>query len=465
MSLEQPLQTARRPAERTGQRAARIDRSTLGAAAFLALLVANGVVIVWLWVHGGNVSHLKDSGEVLTSGARITGLFAAYLALVQVVLLARLPWLERAVGFDHLTVWHRWNGHVCLWLVLAHVVLSVWGYALMDRLPVPKELSTMLTGGIYPGMITATIGTALFILVVVSSITIARRRMRYELWYLVHLTSYLAIALAWFHQIPTGNELVVDHTAASYWRGLYIATIVLIVGFRVLVPVAGAFRFRLRVDRVIVEGPGIVSLQLSGRGLERLHAQAGQFFLFRFLGRGRWWAAHPFSLSSVPTSDGFRITVKELGDFTRELGSIAPGTRVLTEGPFGVFTDSTRRLDKVLLVAGGIGITPIRTLLEEMRGDVVVVYRVVQEDEIIFRDELEQLAAERGAVLHFAVGDHRLPEGRDLLSPAHLHELVPDITERDVYVCGPPAMAAAIARNAREAHVPRRHIHTERFAL
>ena len=463
MSLEQRLQSL--PADRAASRGRRLDRSQVLAAAFVALLVANGIAIAWLWVHGGNVSHLKDSGEVLTSGARITGLFAAYLALVQVVLLARLPWLERAVGFDHLTVWHRWNGHVVLWLVLAHVVLSVWGYALMDRLPVPKEISTMITGGVYPGMITATIGTALFILVVVSSITIARRRMRYELWYLVHLTSYVAIALAWFHQIPTGNELVIDNTAANYWRGLYIATIVLIVGFRVLVPIAGAFRYRLRVAEVVVEGPGIVSLQLTGHRLDRLHAQAGQFFLFRFLGRGRWWAAHPFSLSSVPTRDGFRITVKELGDFTRDLASIAPGTRVVTEGPFGVFTDRTRRLDKTLLVAGGIGITPIRTLLEEMRGDIVVVYRVMQEEEIIFRDELEQLAAARGAAIHFAVGDHRLPEGRDLLSPAHLRELVPDITEREVYVCGPPAMAAAISRNAHDAHVPRRHIHTERFAL
>ncbi len=464
MSLEHPVQTASAPG-RALPRSRRHDRSWIGAAAFLALVVANGGIIVWLWVHGGNISHLKDSGEVLTSGARITGLFAAYLALVEVLLLARLPWLERAVGFDHLTVWHRWNGHVVLWLVLAHVVLSVWGYALMDRLPVPKEISTMLTGGIYPGMITATIGTGLFIVVVVSSITIARRRMRYELWYLVHLTSYVAIALAWFHQIPTGNELVIDSTAANYWRGLYIATIVLIVGFRVLVPIAGAFRYRLRVDAVVVEGPGIVSLQLTGRRLDRLNAQAGQFFLFRFLGRGRWWAAHPFSLSSIPTRDGFRITVKELGDFTRDLASIPPGTRVVTEGPFGVFTDRTRQREKALLVAGGIGITPIRTLLEEMRGDVVVIYRVMLEEEIIFRRELEQLAAERGATIHFAVGDHRLPAGRDLLSAAHLRELVPDITEREVYVCGPPAMAAAISRNARDAHVPGRHIHTERFAL
>ena len=435
------------------------------AAAVLLFLLANAGVIVWLWVHGGNISHLKQTGDVLTSGARLTGLLSAYLALIQVVLIARLPLLERAFGFDHLTVWHRWNGHVCIDLVIAHVVLSVWGYAMLDKLPVPREISTMITGGIYPGMITATIGTAMLLAVVFTSVVIVRRRMRYETWYLVHLLAYVGIALAWFHQIPTGNELVVNADAANYWRALYIATIVVIVLFRLLVPIANAFRYRLRVEEVVQEAPGVVSLRLSGRKLERLGTRAGQFFLFRFLGRGRWWASHPFSISSLPRDGSMRITVKDLGGFSGGLGTVKPGTRVVTEGPFGVFTERARRLPTVLLVAGGIGITPVRTLLEEMRGDVVVVYRVVDEGEIIFRDELEQLAGERGASLHFVVGDHRHEAGRDLLSPTHLQELVPDIKDREVYVCGPPAMADAITANARHAHVPRRHIHTERFAL
>jgi predicted ferric reductase len=344
-------------------------------------------------------------------------------------------------------------------------VLSVWGYAMLDKLPVPREISTMISGGIYPGMITATIGTALLIAVVFTSLVIVRRRLRYEVWYAVHLMAYLGIALAWFHQIPTGNELVVDANAANYWRGLYLATIAVIVIFRLLVPIANAFRFRLRVQEVISEGPGVVSLRLSGRRLDRLGIKAGQFFLFRFLGRGRWWASHPFSVSALPRDGALRITVKDLGDFTSGLGGIRPGTRVVAEGPFGVFTDRARRRHKVLLVAGGIGITPIRALLEELRGDIIVVYRVVDEAEIIFREELEELAHERDAVLHFVVGDHRLPSGRDLLSPAHLQELVSDIRDREVYVCGPPAMAAVISENAHRAHVPRRHIHTERFAL
>ncbi len=430
-----------------------------------AVVALNVVVIVWLWWDGGNVTGVHSTGDALVSIARITGLLGAFSALIQVLLLSRIPWVERSVGLDRLTVWHRWNGHACLYLILAHVVFSVWGYAFLDRLPLTKEISQMITGGIYPGMITATVGTVLFVLVVVSSIVVVKRRVRYEAWYAIHLTVYLAIALAWFHQIPTGNELVIDKVAQDWWKGLYVATIALLVWFRVLVPVVDAFRYRLRVVDVVDEGAGAVSIVLDGRRLDRLDAHAGQFFLWRFLTRGRWWAAHPFSLSAAPDGHRLRITIKDLGDFSRRAGSIPVGTRVVAEGPFGVFTDAFRRKEKALLIGGGVGITPIRSLLEEMEGDVAVVYRAMSEDDVIFADELRDLARARGAALHVVVGDHRTTEGRRLLSAGHLISLVRDISDREVYVCGPPAMAEATTRSVREAGVPSRYIHTERFAL
>ncbi len=439
-----------------------VPRAVVGAAVW-AIVVANTAAIVWLWAHGGNITD-KSTGDVLTSLGRLTGLLSAYSALLQVLLLARLPWLERLYGFDRLSIWHRWNGHACLDLVLAHVVLTVWGYALLDKISLPKEISTMLGGGVYPGMITATVGTALLIAVVVTSVVIVRRRLRYEAWYLVHLSAYAGIALAWFHQIPTGNELVLDKVAADYWRALYLGTLALLVVFRVFAPIVNAFRYRMRVAEVVSEGHGVVSLHIAGRRLERLNARPGQFLLWRFLTRDHWWASHPFSLSAAPNGS-LRITVKDLGDFTRRIGEIEPGTRVLAEGPFGVFTATARRRDKVVLIGGGIGITPVRALLEEMRGDVVALYRVVSAEDIVFFEELDRLVQERGVELHYVVGDHATPQGAGLLSPEHLHELVPDITERDVYVCGPPAMASAVTANVARAGVPRRHIHTERFAL
>jgi len=434
-------------------------------AAIWLFVAGNAVALVWLWVHGGNVTQLPHTGDYLTSVGRITGLLGAYLALLQVVLLSRLPWLERLYGFDRLTVWHRWNGHACIDLVVAHVVFTVWGYALLDKIPLPKEISTMLTGGVYPGMITATVGTALLIAVVVTSVVIVRRRLRYELWYAVHLAAYAGIALAWFHEIPTGNELVLDTAAADYWRALIAGTLALVVVFRLVVPIVDALRFRLRVVEVVRESEGVVSVQIAGRGLDRMHARAGQFFLWRFLAPGHWWTSHPFSLSQEPAGDSLRITVKALGDHSARMAELKPGTRVVAEGPFGVFTGAVRRRDKVALIAGGIGITPVRALAEELRGDIVVIYRVIDDGDVIFADELAELSRARGVDYRIVAGDHATPEGRRLLSAGHLRALVPDIEEREVYVCGPPAMTEVITRNVRDAKVPARFVHVERFAL
>ncbi len=449
-----------RPVKRTRPLA---RRRVLAALVYL-VVAANAAVIVWLWVRGGNLDH-GDAGDVLTSIGRITGLLSAYLALLQVLLLARLPIVERAVGFDRLTVWHRWNGHACIDLVVAHVVFTVWGYALMDRIAVTKEISTMLGGGVYPGMITATIGTFMLLAVVATSLVIVRRRLSYEWWYAVHVLAYAGIALSWFHEIPTGNELVLHDVADDYWRALFAATLALLVVFRLVVPLAQLARHHLRVADVVEEAPGVVSLRIVGRRLDALQAEAGQFFLWRFLDRRRIWSAHPFSLSAAPDGRSLRITVKALGDHTARLRDVRPGTRVLAEGPFGIFTQSARRTrDRVLLVAGGIGVTPVRALLERMRGDVVVVYRVVSDADLVLAHELDEIAERNGAVVHHVVGDHR-GEGARLLSPGHLLELVPDAAERDVFVCGPTAMTDALRRSLRGAGVPRKRVHLERFAL
>lgn len=439
-----------------------LTRRALTLALVWLAILANAGVIVWLWAEGGNLT-TKSTADVLVSVARITGLLSAYLALIQVLLLARIPALERAVGFDRLSVWHRWNGHATVDLLIAHVFFSFWGYAELDKYSLPREIRTMIAGGVYPGMITATIGTVFLVAVAWTSVVIVRRRLRYEWWYAVHFLAYAGIALGWFHQIPTGNELVLHPAVDDYWRSLYLATLALLVLFRVLAPLAGAFRQRLRVAAVVPEGPDVVSVRIEGASLPR--AEPGQFFLWRFLTAGRWWTAHPFSLSAAPDGRSLRITVKALGDHSAKLATVPVGTRVLVEGPFGVFTEAARRHERVLLVAGGIGITPIRALLEQSRGDVVVLYRVVHASDVVFREELDAIAERRGIRLEYVVGDHRTEKGERLLDASHLRELVPDLAERDVYVCGPPAMTDALIARLRAAGAPRRHIHAERFAL
>jgi predicted ferric reductase len=227
-----------------------------------------------------------------------------------------------------------------------------------------------------------------------------------------------------------------------------------------VVPVARSLRHRLRVERVVREAPGVVSIEIGGRDLDRLPALSGQFLQWRFLARGHWMEAHPFSLSAAPGGRRLRITVKELGDYTARLASLPPGTRVIVEGPYGKLTRAARRRPRAVLIAGGVGIAPIRALLEDMPGDVAVIYRVGREDELLFRDELEELSSRRGAPVHYVIGERG---GDGLMSPEQLRRLVPDIADRDVYVCGPVSMTEATRASLRGAGVPSRQIVSEAF--
>jgi predicted ferric reductase len=435
----------------------------LGAVALWAGLLGNAGAIVWLWLHGGGISGVHGAADLWTSLGRVTGLLGTYLALVQILLLSRLPPLEARIGFDRLTVWHRRNGKLCITLIVIHAVLITIGYAGSDQITIPHEFSRLLSS--YPGMVTATIGTGLMIAIVVASLVIVRRRLPYEAWYGLHFTIYGAIALGYLHQIPTGNEFTANTSQADYWIALYCLTLALLVVFRLARPALLAARHRLRVAEVVSEGPGVVSIRVTGRELERLGGRGGQFMLWRFLSAGRWWQSHPFSLSAPPDGHSLRLTVKDVGGFSGGLASLRPGTRVLTEGPFGRFTAELATRPRALLIAGGIGITPLRCLFEELPAGTELIYRVVREQDLVLRAELDRIAAERDGRVHHIVGDHRDPQGPRLLSAHHLSELVPDLAEREVYVCGPAAMMDVVTASLKAAGVPPRHVHTERFAL
>ncbi len=405
-------------------------------------------MVVALWGPAG-LRDIHDTASLLTGLGRVTGLLGAYLALVQLLLLARIPGLD----LERLVRVHRWNGFACLTLLVAHAVLITAGYTVGDRIALPDEVSRLISG--YPGVITATAGLVALIAVTVTSIVIVRRRLRYETWYFVHLYAYLGVALAFSHQLATGSTFVGRPGARAYWYALYAVTLGSLVAFRLALPLWRSARHRLEVLRVIDEGPGVVSLEIGGRRLHRLKARTGQFFTWRFLTRHHWWEAHPFSLSAAPDGRRLRITVKGLGDYTTSLRDVPPGTRVIIEGPFGGFRAAGRG---VALIAGGVGITPIRALLEDLPGDIVVVYRASSEEEVILRAELDELAHRRGADLHYVVG-------AEALSGERLLELVPDIAQRDVFVCGPPAMTEATRASLGRTGVPRRRVSVERFAL
>ncbi len=404
---------------------------------------------------------ITDSAGVLTALGRITGLVAGYILLMQVLMMSRAAVLESTIGANRLMTWHRELGGALVITVLAHAVLITLGYAATDRRSIVGETWHMLTG--LEDMISAFIATGLLVGLGLLAIRAVRRLLSYETWYYLHLVAYAVLLLGYGHQFADGEELFRPGFARYYWMALYVVVLAFFAWSRVIGPLRLNLRHRLRVAHVVREGPDMVSIYIAGRALDRLRARAGQFFRWRFLTRGAWWQAHPFSLSAAPNGQWLRLTVKAVGDHTEELQYLRPGVRVVAEGPSGVFTADRRARFRALLIAGGSGIAPIRALLEELPAGTPVIYRASTEADLVFRRELDWLARQRRARVCYVIGGRDDPWPRHVFSPRGLRELVPDVSRRDVYLCGPQGLISASLGALRKLRVPRRQIHLDPF--
>jgi predicted ferric reductase len=390
--------------------------------------------------------------------AHTAGMLAGYGVVVLIALMSRAPALERGVGADRLARWHGRGGRAVVTLVLLHAwaAVAAWADARGETLPLAAWHVLRL-----PGLIAATVGTTLLLVVAGLSIRAARRRVSYETWHTAHLLVYVGVALSFLHELA-GPDLTGHRALQVAWALLYTTVFAVVVQYRVITPVRNATRHRMRVTALTEEGPGVVSVHVEGHHLHELNAESGQFFRWRFLTPDLWKTAHPFSLSAPPTSTHLRLTVKALGDGSRKLQGLEPGTWVLAEGPYGAVTAERRRRRHVLLVAGGVGITPMRALFETMPlapgQDLLLLYRARSTADLIFKDELDRIAWRRGARVQYLLGDQVGPFSAGLF----LH-LVPDLMARDVYLCGPPGLARAARRALRQAGLPALQLHEERF--
>ncbi|MBS2963235.1 ferredoxin reductase family protein [Actinocrinis puniceicyclus] len=432
------------------------------AAALAGAVGVGAVAVLAFWWMDTPGTSLADLGGQATAAGQAAGMLGAYLVLIQVLLMARIPWLERAIGSDWLTGAHRASGESLVLLLFAHAALITLGYAGSLR-KTPTEFFRILD---MPYVFDAALGLGLLLGIGFISARAIRRRVRYETWHYTHLLVYLAIVLFFTHEFTAGSTFETNYSARLFAVGLYAAVALTVLAFRVVKPVVFSLRHRLRVADVQRESNDVVSIYLTGRNLRRLQAEPGQYFRWRFLTPGCWWQAHPFSLSAAPNREWLRITVGALGDHTRALQKLQPGVRVFAEGPYGAMTAALRTRRKVVLIAGGIGITPLRALIDPLAAageDLVLLYRASRRGDIVFHRELEWLAAGGRLTVHYLLGPRDARPAP--LGAARLTALVPDIQSRDVFVCGSPGMIQAAAQALREARVPRRHIHQERFTL
>lgn len=431
---------------------------TVVTAALVVLGLGFGGVI-GLAITAESTSQLRAPGGIAMFLGSLTGMAGTYLALVMVLLVSRVPVVERVLGQDGLLSWHRRLSPWPVSLILAHVLFLCLAYAEAAHAGLWHEIAVIVRT--FPDLVTASVGFVLMMVAAVASIRAIRQRIGRERWWALHLVMYLALALAFLHVLALGPSFVGHPITRLVWVLFWAATAGLVVGYRFVLPIVRTLRHHLEVVEVRPEGPGVVSVVCRGRHLERLAVSGGQFFEWRFLTRRMWWQAHPFTLSALPSPPFLRLTVKGLGDFSSAVAELRPGTRVAIEGPYGVFTTHARRRKKVLLIAGGIGVTAIRALLEDLPTgtDPVVVLRASSEDDLVLRAEVAELVKRRKGRLHELVGP------RALVGFDRLKELVPDIKRRDVFVAGPVQFVRKVAATAAHLGVPDDAIHYDEYAL
>ena len=419
-----------------------------------------GVVLALVVINESKGS-LASPGGWWIAAARATGFVGGYLMLIMVMLIARIPWLERAVGQDQLVRWHRRLGGWPIVVITLHVILVTIGYAKLDAVGPLRQLVNFVQH--YPDVLAAMVGYALLVMVGVSSYNRVRARTPYENWWVLHLYTYIALALAFTHQVVTGVAFLHHPLTTWLWIGAWSLAALSVLTWRVGLPLVRNLRYRLRIASVEEVAPGVFSVVCSGNGLSRLAVSGGQYFQWRFLTRGLWWQAHPYSLSALPKPPFLRVTVKQLGDHSSSIASLQPGTRVFVEGPYGAFTHHARSSDYVVLIGAGVGVTPIRAMLEDIPAHVhaTVIVRASNEPDVVHRDEIAALVRKRGGVYHEVVGSRHHVH----LNGPTLLELAPMLTSSDVFVCGPEHFTKDVIRSCERAGVQRESIHVEAFSF
>ncbi|GAA1892421.1 ferredoxin reductase family protein [Asanoa iriomotensis] len=438
-------------------------RGATGRRALVLLFWVGLVLAVVPWWLATPAGSLGDTGAIALAAGRIVGLVAGYVMLVQILLMSRLRLLDRLAGEELMTRWHRDIGGALIVAVLAHMALILVGYGSLDGYNPLVEARVLIVD--VPDMLEAFLSAGILTAVGLFSVRAVRNALPYELWRWLHMSTYLVLYLSFGHQFSLGQQLFKPGLVRTGWIAAYIGVVVILAYGRVIAPLIFNLRYGLRVADVVAEGPDTISIYLTGRHLDRLKLLGGQWFRFRFLARGLWWQSHPFSVSAAKNGRWLRLTVKVVGAYTRELRDLDSGARVWAIGPRGSFTAAQRTAPRSLLIAGGIGITPIRAMLEELPPGATLIYRASTPADVVLQREIDWLARARDLDVWYVIGARTDPGPRQVMSPNGLRQLVPDLERRDVWLCGPAGFVEAAQKTVRRAGVRRKKIHLAAFEL
>jgi predicted ferric reductase len=439
---------------------------------FLAVFPVGVLLALFFWyrdsVKSPAGSLFSDPAGIYLAFGRLAGIVGALGVMWQLLLVSRAKWLEPLFGLDRLTRYHHVFGLAIPLALLVHPPLVVIYHAMQNGLGFLSQYLAVLR---WEDVLPAAFGELLIILAVFLSLPFSRRRLGYEQWHTAHMGAYLGLSLAISHQLGLGGDVnAAQPYFARTWYALLAFTGANVFWYRLLRPLWLYKKHGFIVDRTVMESADVMSVYIKGRYLAAFGGEPGQFALLRFWAPGFRFQAHPFSFSKAPDGKELRFSVKKSGDFTARLhAELKPGTTVILDGPYGVLTAGRMRTDKALLVAGGIGITPLRAIAEKLRAagkDSVLLFSNRSQKDMVFAAELAALEKpETFRVVHVLTEDKDWAGEKGRVDAAMLERLVPDLAERDAFLCGPPPMMEALRAALLGLGAAKARIHYERFSL
>jgi len=428
----------------------------LSAVALLLLIMFYG----WLIKSGQN---LTTSSDRIIAISRLAGIIATAGVLLEFLIMSRAPFIENNFSLEEINEFHRYAGYAIVYSLIVHVVFVTVGYAALDHLSLWRQFWAF--PGQFSGLLSALVGSAALIAAAAFSIKLIRNKIPYEIWYFIHIIVYGSIILTFSHQIDSGGDVSALPWMRAYWYFLFGLLFLLVAYYRFLRHILLSLYHGFRVEKIVPEANGIYSVYISGRRIQKYKYKAGQYAHWRLLGSKFFLQNHPFSFSSIPGSDHLRFTFKVSGDFTNKLSSVPIGTRLLVDGPRGSFVTEHSYDRRVLMIAGGIGVSPFIplavSLLKDNR-DVTVLYSVVNDSDVVFGEEFEQLAKAYPSTFHLAI---HVASQRGYITEATLLKFISQEKSEAIYTCGPPAMTISIIKQLKNIGVDDDQIITEQFSF
>ncbi|NIA68401.1 ferredoxin reductase family protein [Pelagibius litoralis] len=392
------------------------------------------------------------------------------MLLMEFVLSGRFRAVSGRVGIDLTMRFHQLIARSLVVFILIHPFL----YATPLKHTLPWDPSGQYALGLDAASV-ATGVVAWILLAILILLAIGRDKLpyRYETWRLSHGLGAAAIAIAGAHHAIEAGRYSGHPTLETFWLVMVaIALLTLLVVY--LVTPFRQLRHRYRVvsvEQAALKTWTVVIEPLRGQAID---FQAGQF-VWLTLGRQPFAITeHPFSISSCP-ADRPRLgfTIKEVGDFTDTIGALPLGTSAYVDGPHGNLTLSGRTAAGLILIAGGVGIAPIMSILRQLHAErdprpMKLVYGNRLAEQILYRAELDDLAKRLRLDVHLVLSEPpNLWDGpRGQLDGPVLAQLLDIENAADwlYVVCGPAAMIDSVEETLEKLGVPMRQIVSEKFS-